>query len=267
MFRLFYRDPADPCPCARKEGDSKHEVILHGDGVGAASLALQKAPQSAKATTPRDAGPRLRPRRAPSEPRGSSAARRPSWRGSGVGWEVSTESVQKAPRGCRRRRWVYWLGWVFVLFCWVGFFAGRTVIRRKEGWHPGRERAPSPGGAGRGSPAPAGKADRRGFGQPGLGIRSSQSRLHGEKSPGDGKHQTLATVMYREQHSLFTVWGWFVFFFLFFVFFVFVFLFLSRRLLWRCRRCHSPWGRGQRSPKSEPECGPPAAAFPSLDVS
>lgn len=46
-----------------KEGDGKHEVIPHGDGVGAASLALQKAPQSAKATTPPgDAGPRLRPR-------------------------------------------------------------------------------------------------------------------------------------------------------------------------------------------------------------
>lgn len=116
------------------------------------------------------------------------------------------------------------IGWVGFLFRFVGgFFAGRTVIRRKEGWHPGRERAPSPGGAGRGSPAPAGKADRRGFGQPGLGIRSSQSRLHGEKSPGDGKHQTLATVMYREQHSLFTVWGWFVFFFSCFLYFLFLF--------------------------------------------
>lgn len=46
-------------------------------------------------------------------------------------------------------------------------------------------------------------------------------------------------------------------FFLFFVFFFFfLLLFLSCRLLWRRCRCRLPWGHGQRSPKSEPKCGP-----------
>lgn len=85
---------------------------------------------------------------------------RPFRHGIGDGRKVSTEIVRKAPRGCRHR-WVICWGFLcgFVV-CFVGFFlfAGRTAIRRKEGWHPGREKAPSPGGARRhaGSPAPMG---------------------------------------------------------------------------------------------------------------
>lgn len=190
-----------------KEGDSKHEVIPHGDGVGAASLALQKAPQSAKATNPpRDAGPRLWPRHVPGEPRGSSAALRPSWRSSGARWEVSTESVRKAPRSCRRCWVIGWVGFLFRFFLFA-FFVGRTAIRRKEGWHPGRERAPSPGSTGRSSPAPAGKADPAGFWPAKSWDSLFPEPIARRKSPRDGKHQTLATVMYREQHLLFTVWG------------------------------------------------------------
>lgn len=145
-----------------KEGDSKHEVIPHGDGVGAASLALQKAPQSAKATTPPhhgDAGPgsghaALRVSRGAARPLSVRLGAAPV-----PGGKSRLRVFEKHHAVCRRCWVIGWVGGSFhFCFCFC-FFAGRTVIRRKEGWHPGRERAPSPGGAGRGSPAPAGKAD------------------------------------------------------------------------------------------------------------
>lgn len=113
------------------------------------------------------------------------------------------------------------MGWVFVSF--RVFFAGRTVIRRKEGWHPGRERAPSPGGAGRGSPAPAGKADPAGFWpakswdslfpEPIARRKVPRRRKAPDFSNSDVQRATLAI------HSL----GLVCVFFLFFVFFCFCF--------------------------------------------
>lgn len=85
-------------------------------------------------------------------------------------------------------------------FCFVFclLFVGRTAIRRKEGWHPGREKAPSPSSTGRSSPAVAGKADQTGFWPARSWDSLFPEPIAWRKSPRDGKHQTLATVMYRE---------------------------------------------------------------------
>lgn len=134
-------------------------------------------------------------------------------------------------------------------FCFVFclLFVGRTAIRRKEGRHPGREKAPSPGSTGRSSPALAGKADPAGF------ASKSWDSLFPEpiarrKSPRDGKHQTLATVMYREQHLLFTVWGWFVFFSCFLYFFFLLFCPVGSYGDAAAAACPGAVGKGAPSP-------------------
>lgn len=155
------------------------------------------------------------------------------------------------------------MGWGFISF--FVFFAGRTVIRRKEGWHPGREKSTEPrqrwprlaGTGGEGGPG-GGLASRvLGFALPKADCTEKvpRRRKAPDFSNSDVQRATLAI------HSLGLVCVFFLFFLFFFL------LFLSRRLLWRRRCCRLPWGRGQRSPKSEPEHSPSAAAFPSPDVS
>lgn len=109
-----------------------------------------------------------------------------------------------------------------------------------------------------------GRRTRRGFGQPSLGIRSSQSRLHGEKVPrrwkapdfsnSDVQRATLAI------HSLGLVGVFFLFFVIFFFFFFL--LFLSRRLLRRRRRCRSPRRPWAKEPQVRARARPPGSGVP-----
>lgn len=190
----IYRLKIRPCKCSGcfteillicahargKEGDSKHEVIPHGDSIGAASLALQKAPQSAKATTPPgDTGSRLWPRCAPGEPRGSSATLSLSRRSSGAGWEASTEcskSTTQLPSLLG-----YWLGWIFVLFFVCFLWEEQRSVGRRDGT-PGEKKHRVPAALAVARRHWQGRQTQQGL-PASLGIHSSQSRLHGESPP------------------------------------------------------------------------------------